>query len=105
MFRVFMPHKTEPSPNPLPAYRKRAGTETSDRGTAMKKYGILGAIVRAPFFSGDLYRDVGRNWNGIGLLMILLVLIVCWTLAGIKAHHGLGKFARDEFPKVVEDFP
>jgi len=55
--------------------------------------------------SGELYRDMGRHWPGIGLRLLLLVLAITWTLEGVKLHRGAVHFARDEFPGVVQDFP
>lgn len=42
----------------------------------MNRYNHLQPLVLA-FYSKALYRDVGRNWRGVGLLYLLLLAFVC----------------------------
>src|SRR4051794_37805272 len=70
-----------------------------------RQFSVFGALVRAPFFSGELNRDVARNWPGIGLRLLVLVLVITWIAIGFKMDRGIKKFANTEFPGVVQDFP
>ena len=74
------------------------------QGNNPREFSVWGAMFTAPFFSGNLFRDVA-NWRSIGLRLILLVLLITWILEGISWHRGFNAFARNEFPKVIEDFP
>jgi len=70
-----------------------------------QRYGRIVAIVLAPFFSRGLYRDVARNWRGIGALYLLLLLAVTWAAVMVKLHISVTTSARDEFPKFANDIP
>ncbi len=70
-----------------------------------RQFSVFSAMATAPFFSGALNRDVARNWRGIGLRLLLLVLVITWIAAGIKMDRAVKHFANDEFPGVVQDFP
>jgi hypothetical protein len=70
-----------------------------------RQFSVWSAMVLAPFFAFNLYRDVGRNWRGIGLRLILLVLLITWTAEGITLHRSFNKFAKEEFPTFVQDVP
>ena len=48
---------------------------------------------------------MGRNWRGIGLRLLLLVLAITWLAEGIKLHRSINAFARNDFPGVIQDFP
>ena len=43
----------------------------------MKRYSIFHPLVLS-FFSKSLYRDVGKNWRGTGLLYLLLIIALLW---------------------------
>ena len=70
-----------------------------------RQFSVFSAMATAPFFSGALNRDVARNWRGIGLRLLLLVLVITWIAMGIKMDRAVKHFANDEFPGVVQDFP
>lgn len=70
-----------------------------------RQFNELNALTRAALFASDLYRDVARNWRGIGLRLLFLVLLISWIATGIKLHRSFKHFANDEFPKVVQDLP
>ncbi|HEY7498541.1 MAG TPA: DUF1189 family protein [Vicinamibacterales bacterium] len=70
----------------------------------MKKFGFLRAIVLS-FYSADLYRDVGRNWKGTGLLYLMLLLAICWVPTAIRMHFGLHRFAETRVPKITAELP
>jgi energy-coupling factor transporter transmembrane protein EcfT len=59
-----------------------------------REYSIFGAMVRAAFFHAGVYRDVARNWNGIGFWYLFLLLLITWAA-----------FVRNDFPTVVADLP
>ena len=70
----------------------------------MRQFGLLRAIGMS-FFSADLYRDVGRNWNGVGLLYLTVLLAICWVPTAIRVHVGLHHFAVDSVPRLLADLP
>lgn len=70
----------------------------------MRRYGPLRAIGMA-FFSADLYRDVGRHWNGVGLLYLTVLLAICWVPTAFRIHIGLHRFAVDRVPQLTASFP
>jgi hypothetical protein len=70
-----------------------------------KQYGALSALVLSPLFSKPLYRDVARNWRGIAALYLLLLIAITGAITAARVHYEVKKFARDEFPKVVQDVP
>ena len=70
-----------------------------------RQYSIFGAMVRSPFFSGNLYRDVARNWGGIGFWYLFLLELITWTLLLVKFHWAVAAFAKNDFPTMVQDVP
>src|SRR5262245_39205726 len=54
-----------------------------------KQFSHFVAWILAPFLVGALYRDVGRNWRGIGFWYLVLVLTICWIPLCIFAHYGV----------------
>lgn len=69
----------------------------------MKKFGLLRAIAMS-FYSAELYRDVGRNWKGTGLLYLMVLLAICWVPTAFRVHRGLHEFAA-ETPAFTADLP
>jgi hypothetical protein len=55
-----------------------------------RKYRLLELPVLA-FFSKRLYRDIGRNWNGVNLAYLFLLLAICCLPAAL---HQRGKILR-----------
>ena len=70
-----------------------------------REYSIFGAMVRAPFFNNNVYRDVARNWKGIGFWYLFLLLLITWSIWLVKVHLGFAAFVRNDFPKLVQDVP
>jgi hypothetical protein len=70
-----------------------------------RQYSVFGALVRAPFFSQNIARDMAHNWRGIGLRLLFLALLLSWIIEGITWDRAFKGFAANDFPKVVEDFP
>lgn len=70
----------------------------------MKKYNIIQPWLLA-FFSKDLYRDVAKNWHGIGALYLLLLLIVTWIPLMYLFFVSLSEFVDTSSPQWVEQIP
>ncbi|HEV7746003.1 MAG TPA: DUF1189 domain-containing protein [Pyrinomonadaceae bacterium] len=70
----------------------------------MKRYSIFHPLVLS-FFSKSLYRDVGKNWRGTGLLYLLLVILLLWIPATIKGHRDFGRFVDDDAKGITEQIP
>jgi hypothetical protein len=68
------------------------------------RYSRLSALVLS-FFSASLYRDVARNWRGIGLLYLFLLMALTWLPPIIRGHVSLRRFVRDESPKIIDQVP
>jgi uncharacterized protein DUF1189 len=70
----------------------------------MRRYFLRHALAMS-FYSPDLYRDVGRNWTGIGLTYLLGVLLLCWLPSWIKMHVDVGTFFDEVYPAIVQQVP
>jgi hypothetical protein len=70
-----------------------------------RRYSVLTALFLAPTFRGELSRDVARNWRGIGVRLLLLVIAITWFATLVKAQVSFGRFVRDELPQAVADVP
>jgi hypothetical protein len=68
------------------------------------RFGRFAGLVLSLFLPA-FYRDVARNWGGIGFLYILLLFIVTWIPALVKIHLGAQKFANVDFPKFAKGLP
>ena len=69
-----------------------------------RKYGAIAALILS-FFSGDLYRDVGKRWRGMGFWYLIFLLLVTWLPFAIQGHIGLNKFVREDAKAELEGFP
>lgn len=70
----------------------------------MKRYSIFHPLVLS-FFSKSLYRDVGKNWRGTGLLYLLLAIALLWIPSTIKGHRDFGRFVDDDAKGITEQIP
>jgi hypothetical protein len=70
----------------------------------MRKFGLLRAMAMS-FYSADVYRDVGRNWHGAGLLYLLVLLAICWVPTAVRTHLRLHRYAIDDVPKLTAALP
>lgn len=70
----------------------------------MKRFSRVSAFW-ASFYSHDLYRDVVRNWKGIGVLYLLLLLAICWLPSAAGWYVGLSEFGRREGQTLVQEMP
>src|SRR5471030_3287703 len=68
------------------------------------RFGRFVGLVLSLFLPA-FYRDVARNWGGIGLLYLLLLFTLTWMPFLVKAHLGARKFAQEDFPKIAKDLP
>jgi hypothetical protein len=73
-------------------------------GFIVRQYSAFQALVLS-FFSRDLYKDIARNWRGVGLRYLLLLLALSWIPVLVKAQIGLHSFAKHEFPQAIQEFP
>src|SRR6185369_1156164 len=70
----------------------------------MKRYSIFHPLVLS-FFSKDLYRDVGKNWRGTGLLYLFLVLALFWIPTVIKGHLGFTRWIDKDAKALTQQIP
>jgi hypothetical protein len=68
------------------------------------RFGRFVGLVLSLFLPA-FYRDVARNWGGIGILYLLLLFTLAWIPSLVKMQLGLRKFAQVDFPKVAEKLP
>src|SRR4030095_14975845 len=70
----------------------------------MKRYSIFHPLV-VSCFSNSLYRDVGKNWGGTGLLYLLLMIALLWIPTIIKGHLGFARFADNDAKGITQQIP
>ncbi|HYQ47469.1 MAG TPA: DUF1189 family protein [Thermodesulfovibrionales bacterium] len=57
------------------------------------------------FFSRPLYQDIRRNWNGIGLPYLLLILMIFWVPEMMNVNTAISGYLADEAPQYVDQIP
>lgn len=57
------------------------------------------------FYSRGLYQDIARNWKGLCLPYLFLVLMIYWIPETMNIHRSLSGFIADEGPTYVEQIP
>ena len=70
----------------------------------MKRYSIIQAFVLS-FFSKSLYRDVARNWRGIGYSYLFFALLLVWIPTMIKMQVGLTRAVNNDSPAFTQQIP
>jgi hypothetical protein len=70
----------------------------------MRRFSNVLAIVLS-IFSGDLYRDVGRTWRGVGAVYLLVVTVVCGVPVLISMQAGMRHVARTEAGPILDQIP
>jgi hypothetical protein len=70
----------------------------------MKRYTILHPLWMS-FFSGSLYRDVGRTWRGAAFTYLLLLLALNWIPFMVRLQIGLVRFVKNDAPALVRQIP
>lgn len=70
----------------------------------MAQFRIHQALYLA-FFSGALYRDVARNWKGVAIIYVLLLVAVAWLPTAVRLQLAVLHFAEHYAPHIVEQMP
>ena len=70
----------------------------------MKRFSILHPLYMS-FYSGELYQDVGRNWKGVGLGYLFLVMALLQLPMAAKIHVSFSKWVETEAGEVVDKIP
>jgi len=70
----------------------------------MKRYSIFHPLVLS-FFSKSLYRDVGKNWRGTGLLYLFIILALFWIPTIIKGQLGLSAWVDGDSKEITKQIP
>lgn len=70
----------------------------------MKQYSIIKPIIWS-FFSKSLYQDVRKNWRGLGLLYLLMILAICWLPIFYIMHQNLQYNADHRIKELVSSLP
>ena len=68
------------------------------------RFGRFQGLVLSLFLPA-FYRDVARNWGGIGILYVLLLYTLTWIPALVNMQLGVQKFAQEDFPKFAKNLP
>lgn len=69
-----------------------------------KKYSVWKAMFLS-LFSGELYRDVGRNWKGTGFGYMFLILLLGWIPVAGKMHMDISKSIQEHSGDVFKNLP
>ena len=70
----------------------------------MKRYSIFHPLVLS-FFSKSLYRDVGKNWRGTGLLYLLIILALLWIPTIIKGQLATSAWVDGDSKEITKQIP
>lgn len=70
----------------------------------MRRYSIFHPLVLS-FFSKSLYRDVGKNWRGTGLLYLAVLLALVWIPTMIKGHLQMSKWVDGDSKEITKQIP
>jgi len=75
--------------------------------TEKKRTGIYSTIqaLYLSFYSRELYQDIARNWKGLCLPYLFLVLMIFWVPEIMNMHRTISNLIADEGPKYVEQIP
>ncbi len=57
------------------------------------------------FFSGPLYRDVGKNWKGYGLFFLFSLVALCTIPFALLVQSELSALLNKEAPGIVTKMP
>jgi hypothetical protein len=70
----------------------------------MKRFSILHPLFMS-FYSGELYQDVGRNWKGVGLGYLFLVMALLQLPLAVKIHVGFAKWVATDANQIIDKVP
>ena len=68
------------------------------------RFGRFAGLLLSLFLPA-FYRDVARNWGGIGFLYLLLLFTLTWIPVLAKMQLVFQKSVREELPKVANKLP
>ena len=69
-----------------------------------KKYRLFQTPLFA-FFSGRLYRDVGRNWKGVNFAYLFLLLAICCVPATLHMRQGILRSFESGHVDILNQIP
>jgi hypothetical protein len=69
-----------------------------------RRYGVVQGLVLS-LFSPAYYRDVARNWGGIGFVYLLLLFFLTWVPVLAKWQIDFERYVQNDFPDMVKDLP
>src|SRR5437763_1022433 len=93
-----------PPPYPPMAPQGPQGGGGADARSRKRRFGIFGAMAMTAF-SPDVWRDVAKNWTGIGLMYLLVLLVITWTAVLIRGYSSFSHFLTTESHEFVDQFP
>ncbi len=70
----------------------------------MQKYKWPQALFLS-FYSRELYRDVGKNWRGIGLIYLLILSALCWFFLIGKMQLIINELHNVGLPPIIKQVP
>ena len=70
----------------------------------MRRYNVLQALVLS-FYSRDLYRDVAKNWQGLAVLYVLLLLALSWMPCITNVYHEVKQMIALKSPVILKQIP
>ncbi len=71
---------------------------------SVRKYNLFHAIYMS-FFSKDFYRDVARNWYGLSILFLLILVLITGIPVLMEINAGINRFVEQSSTKVVQQMP
>ena len=66
------------------------------------RFGRFVGLIISRSFIPAFYRDVARNWGGIGFLYLLLLFTITWIPVLAQWQLAFQKKAADKFPKIAK---
>ena len=70
----------------------------------MKRFSIFHPLYMS-FYSAELYQDVARNWKGVALGYLFLVMAILQLPFAVKVHVGFSKWVESGASEVVDKIP
>lgn len=80
------------------------GYSPGRRNDTMRRYTNLHPLWMS-FYAREIYQDAARNWRGMGLLYLLLLLALCWIPEMVVIHERIGAWIDRETPKIIAQIP
>ena len=70
----------------------------------MRKYNLFHAFFMS-FFSKDFYRDVARNWYGLSILFLLILVLVTGIPVIMEMNAGINQLVEESTTRVIQQVP